>query len=319
MSTHNVPWTESIYFDKILAEKNLSPEQIQLARQYQKNGYIIINNAIQPELIDQTLRDLQQDGKLFSYEKPRQAQLWSKMASVKQIALNDGILSTLELLYGRKPVPFQTINFKYGSRQKTHSDGIHFNSMPERYMCGVWIALEDIHADSGPVVYYPGSQKLPMFDYQDISPDFLPASDDDGSFYKEYYEPFLQQLIDQNNLSPKTLLLKKGDALIWSANILHGGSPVNNPNLTRWSQVTHYFFEDCLYYTPLGSNRLSGEYQLRNITNISTGQKTWGSYNGQKIKRTRATGFRYLITAETGLKKDLSRLLKSAFYKIKGQ
>lgn len=315
MSTHNVPWTESIYFDQLLSQKNLTEEQKEIASQYHRDGYVILKGAIKNDLIDQVLKDLTRDKSLFAYEKPRQGQLWKKMESVKQIALDQKILNILELLYGRKPIPFQTINFKYGSRQKTHSDGIHFNSMPERYMCGVWVALEDIQPDSGPVVYYPGSQTLPMYDYQDISPDFLTAKNDDGSFYKEYYEPFLQQLIEKNNLTPKTLLLEKGDALIWSANILHGGSPVANPNLTRWSQVTHYFFEDCLYFTPLASNRLCGEYELRKITNIATGQKTWGNYNGQQVKRTRISDFRYLITNETGLKKDIFRLAKAVYYK----
>ena len=42
-----------------------------------------------------------------------------------------------------------------------HSDAIHFNSDPPGFMCGVWVALEDIDMDNGPLVYYPGSHKLP--------------------------------------------------------------------------------------------------------------------------------------------------------------
>ena len=47
--------------------------------------------------------------------------------------------------------------------------------------------------------------------------------------------------------------LRKGEALIWSSNLLHGGSPQRDPSLTRWSQVTHYFFEGCRYWKPLDS------------------------------------------------------------------
>ena len=50
-------------------------------------------------------------------------------------------------LYGREPFPFQTLNFPYGSRQHYHSDAVHFNSLPKGFMCGVWVALEDIHED----------------------------------------------------------------------------------------------------------------------------------------------------------------------------
>ena len=33
--------------------------------------------------------------------------------------------------------------------------------MPEGFMCGVWVALEDMDMDNGPLVYYPGSHQLP--------------------------------------------------------------------------------------------------------------------------------------------------------------
>ncbi len=47
--------------------------------------------------------------------------------------------------------------------------------------------------------------------------------------------------------------MPKGHALIWHANLLHGGSQQKDPRRTRHSQVTHYFFEDCKYYTPMHS------------------------------------------------------------------
>lgn len=45
---------------------------------------------------------------------------------------------------------------------------IHFNSIPSSYMCGAWVALEDINMDNGPVVYYPGSHKLPEITPKDV-------------------------------------------------------------------------------------------------------------------------------------------------------
>jgi len=34
---------------------------------------------------------------------------------------------------------------------------------PEGYLVGAWVAVEDIHPDSGPLVYYPGSHRLPYY------------------------------------------------------------------------------------------------------------------------------------------------------------
>ena len=55
-------------------------------------------------------------------------------------------------------------------------------------------------------------------------------------------------------LVPKYGTVKKGDIIIWHANLIHGGSKRNNINLTRKSVVMHYFFENCTYWTPLLSD-----------------------------------------------------------------
>ena len=49
--------------------------------------------------------------------------------------------------------------------------------------------------------------------------------------------------------------MKKGQAIIWASNLLHGGEQVKDINSTRHSQVTHYFFESEYYYTPLMSHK----------------------------------------------------------------
>ena len=54
-----------------------------------------------------------------------------------------------------------------------------------------------------------------------------------------------------NGFEPRVGLLKKGQALLWSSNLLHGGSPMQDPQSTRKSQVTHYYFEGCRYWTPM--------------------------------------------------------------------
>ena len=43
------------------------------------------------------------------------------------------------------------------------------------------------------------------------------------------------ELIDENNYEQ----INKGDAIIWHPKLLHGGSNVVDPSLTRYSMVTH--------------------------------------------------------------------------------
>ena len=152
-------------------------------------------------------------------------------------------------------MPFQTLNFRVGSEQKPHSDTIHFNAKPSGFTCGVWLALENIDGHNGPLVYYPGSQKLPEITFKDIG--VRPCQ----SNYAKY-EEFMEHLVGNKTgktpgepeLPPKLGLIRKGQALIWSANLIHGGAPQKDKTRTRHSLVTHFYFEGCSYFSPMHGN-----------------------------------------------------------------
>src|SRR5690606_1734747 len=67
------------------------------------------------------------------------------------------------------------------------------------------------------------------------------------------YEDFIAQQVQQMGIAPAYGYMPRGHALIWHANLLHGGSRQKDSSRSRHSQVTHYFFEDCRYYTPMHS------------------------------------------------------------------
>ena len=294
----NLPWVESPFFeDELNNRKSLSNKDKEDAQFYHQNGYLILENVFDKEFIDRTRNNLTDNfDNRFSKTEPRVMNLWPESPEVKEIATNQIINDKLKMLYEREPIPFQTLNFKYGSRQQPHSDTIHFSSFPQRYMCAAWVALEDMDEHNGTVVYYPKSHKFNIYGYEDLIPDFNTAKETSDSLYVNRYEPFIKDLMEAKGLETKVLRVKKGDVLIWSSNLIHGGLPVQDESRTRWSQVTHYFFDNCLYYTPQLSNAVSGEWFLRKIQNIKTGKFTWGSYNGYKVKRKAVPGYKYLIS-----------------------
>jgi hypothetical protein len=192
---------------------------------------------------------------------------WKNEASVRHLALLPEILDLLETVYGRKPFAFQTLNFPVGTQQHFHSDAVHFHSEPAGFMCGVWIALEDIHSDSGPLEYFPCSHRLPYLQLRDIGKqvsDDLPAT-------QEIFHAVWQAMVRSEGLQKLTFTPRRGQALIWAANLLHGGAAVRDRGLTRWSQVTHYFFENCLHYTPLHSDWPWGSIAWRRPLDAATG------------------------------------------------
>jgi ectoine hydroxylase-related dioxygenase (phytanoyl-CoA dioxygenase family) len=243
--------------------------------QFERDGYLIIDPAVPLSVLDAITAEL--DDRFDTRESDgerrktgRIADAWKFNTHVKSLATAPRVLASLEDLYGRKPLPFQTLNFPTGTEQRVHSDTIHFNTKPIGYMCGVWVALEDIDLDNGPVEYYPGSHKLPEITIEDVDragyvthsyvERFKAALHDirhihrPGRKHSEHvytsYETFIGEMIRHLGIEPHYATLKKGQALVWAANLLHGGSPQRDKRRTRHSQVTHYFFEDCQYYTP---------------------------------------------------------------------
>lgn len=180
----------------------------------------------------------------------------SEDEDIMRLARDPEITMVLDGLHGRTSFPFQTLNFKWGTRQPAHSDLIHFAGFPSMTLSAAWIAFEDILSDAGPLEYYLGSHKANFQTMQMLGCD-LSGQDS----YQGCYQPKLQEIIDANeSWRPTSVLPKKGDVILWASNAIHGGSAVKDHSLSRQSQVTHYFFEgDDLYIQPKFSN-LVGDY-----------------------------------------------------------
>jgi len=192
---------------------------------------------------------------------------WQQSASVRELALLPEITSLLRVFWGREPFAFQTLNFPVGTRQHFHSDAVHFHSEPAGFMCGVWVALEDIHPDAGPLEYYPGSHRLPFLQARDVNYFQTTGSIPDQTIFHDLWSAEIKAHGFERQLFTPRL----GQALIWTANLLHGGAPVLDHSLTRWSQVTHYFFDGCQWYTPLLSDWPTGTVAWRRPVDVSTG------------------------------------------------
>ena len=61
----------------------------------------------------------------------------------------------------RVPAELARPHHQWGSEQAAHSDSIHMTTHPLGYMTAAWIALEEMTPDNGPLIYHPGSHKLP--------------------------------------------------------------------------------------------------------------------------------------------------------------
>ena len=221
----------------------LSKEGQESLRKFQEEGFAILPGFLSSGVVDRinsTIQTLQEVGKVrFRYGNKIMFAI-EKSTFLKELWVDEKILELLSVLIGGEAKLFQSINFvNTGSQQKTHSDSIHMTTFPLGGLLGVWVALEDVDEENGPLHYYPGSHKLPYY----LNSDY----DNEGNWWfigkKGYgeYEKMLAQKIAEHQIQKKIFKAKKGDLLIWHANLLHGGESQLNKNRTRKSMVLHYF------------------------------------------------------------------------------
>lgn len=202
-----------------------------------------------------------------------------QVEEVKRIASNTTITDLLTNVYGRRAFPFQTLNFSSGTQQGAHSDHIHFDSIPQRFMAGVWLALEDIDEENGAIFYYPGSHKWPALYNSEVEGNLTDGIVTLQNRFTDAWEAYAKFY----GVEKQYFHAKKGQCLIWSSNLVHGGGRHINTKRTRWSQVTHYYFDECAYYTPLLSSPHTGIYYWRNIKDLITGKTKSNVVNGINV------------------------------------
>lgn len=158
----------------------------------------------------------------------------------------DTLIDLLSFIMGKAVIPFQTINFIQGSEQRAHSDSIHMTTEPLGYLIACWVALEPIDDSNGPLVYYPGSHRLPYLLTSDYPTGNTPLTIGPNS--NRHYEDAIEKLIKEKELEAQVFHAQPGDLLIWHANLLHGGSPISRKGATRKSLVAHYYCKDVICY-----------------------------------------------------------------------
>lgn len=154
----------------------------------------------------------------------------------ERIFKNKRMQSLCSMLMDRPAYPHFSLTFSKGSRQALHQDTCVFHVWPRNALIGVWIALEDIKVESGPLVYCPGSHREPLFSEFDNYPQTQrrTASKEQSERYDTYVADISQRYPKQQ------FLAKKGQALLWHGMLIHGGSDYVAPNTTRKSFVIHY-------------------------------------------------------------------------------
>jgi hypothetical protein len=227
--------------------ESFSPEVRAKLEGWIDHGFLVLDGQLSRDEVDELNTDLD---RLFEQGAVKYHPLGRRIVNsfehcqpARRAVTDPELVRLLSFLLGREAQLFQTINFFVGSQQAAHSDSFHMTTEPMGYLIAIWIALEDVGPDSGPVYYYPGSHRLPYVMTEDLA-----GIEGDHATKEDRYAVRIEREIAERGLEPVEFTAKAGDVLVWHANLLHGGRGIEREGSTRKSLVAHYFGEGVLCY-----------------------------------------------------------------------
>lgn len=246
-----------------------------LTEKFDRDGYLVLEKFFDEKTCDQAIKESEDYLLQQNIDKTRIARamnMHQHSPTIKSMFHNEGLQDVMRHFFKAEPSFLQTIYFHKGSQQALHSDYVYMSTIPEMQLCGIWMAFEDTTEENGPLMYVPGSHKIPVTNiettYKERMPQIKKMIEDDKAnleerykgrrkltgetletclFFDQWYDR-IYKVRDEMGLTTKTLLAKKGDVLFWHGNLLHGGSEIKNKTSSRKSAVAHFLTKDVQKY-----------------------------------------------------------------------
>jgi len=318
----SAPWidSESADIDAYVDTVDRSPgyDLKQKLVDWHSNGVILFENVVDRDLIDRVNADIALvlanhrkyhiyvDGSDDVFEKyqfldrlsdeqlkgynVRLVDIHNKSFNACLLAMVPEATSFLRHVFGSPPVLLQSLTFSRGSEQALHQDFPYvFQQREIAKLAAFWIPLEDIHPDSGPLVYYPGTHQVSRMGFFDWGEGHINNFDRFSAKEKvDEYGRYLEAKVASMGFAPLRYLPKKGDVLIWHGALVHGGSKIGNRKLTRKSFVGH--FTSLENHHSLARNRFNEAFVLdvpskSDIRAYATGQSGAAAPSHRSIKQ----------------------------------
>lgn len=236
----------------------MSPDDAEVLAHYIDHGYVVFPKATDEEVIDQYLElfeaawDAAPDVIYLHWKRqilPMDRKYYDEVSKVSdlhccfpragELIFPPAVLRFLTHIFERPPVAYQSMSMRKGSEEDLHIDTGPLTLTEPMSMAASWVALEDVKAGSGEFEYVPGSHALPELLHYGTDKGHGGDFQEYGGILKRTLE-----MCEERGLKTQRFMAKKGDVLIWHADLMHGGAKIADPSLTRKSLVAHF--------TPLG-------------------------------------------------------------------
>jgi phytanoyl-CoA hydroxylase len=217
-----------------------------------RDGFVVVPQAVSDDLCVTATADLDKfksrnrrviAPNLDSSDRlSRVVNLHLVIDSLASLFSTNGALAVCDAFFDGETVLYTSLYFERGSEQDLHRDSPLFVTKPEGKYLGVWVALEDVDGDNGPLMVVPKSHALPKIDVEAIGRDLYgdldsaPAQEGQGW---DAYQGAVKKQSEQHALAPIEVHVRRGDVIVWHPLLFHGGAAHHSTTRTRRSLVMH--------------------------------------------------------------------------------
>jgi Phytanoyl-CoA dioxygenase (PhyH) len=162
---------------------------------------------------------------------------------IRDLGLYSQLMHKMALLVGEPVGMHLNLTGWVSTERRFHQDTYLNPPHVTSHYIAAWIALDDIHPDSGPFQFVPGSHKWPTITREKLF-QFMPESwqgrDDWPTLTQDAVAEVLESEIKTRKAYIHSFLPKKGTVLLWHSNLVHQGSNPKVPGTRRKSFISHY-------------------------------------------------------------------------------
>jgi Phytanoyl-CoA dioxygenase (PhyH) len=165
---------------------------------------------------------------------------YREVEALRALVCHADLASAIEALLGEPAGVHLNLTGWVTTQRDWHQDTYLNPPHVGDFYAAAWIALGDIHPDSGPFQYVPGSHRWPTVTrdligaHVDLSDPRWPAHSE------EVLSPLFDQEIAERGAEVVTYLPKRGDVLVWHGRLVHRGTRARVPGSYRPALIAHY-------------------------------------------------------------------------------
>lgn len=234
--------------------------------QWERDGYLVIENLfsrteakdywadIQHHLVQNNLNPMTEFNSSGSSDRITGCETIDSLTSALSCNRLKVVLTTI---LGPKYILQDLMALLKSSGAPPHTESIYLTTFPKFRSVRIWIAMEDIKDDAGPLCLYPGTHRRPA-----ISPSQLGVARGLSNpqlwiEYRRHYLPYMKNILTQGNYPSIALNVKVGTTILMHPNLIHEGIAAKDRELTRKALVGSFVAKDVLLYSDLSGKVLT--------------------------------------------------------------